>query len=208
MAAVPNSRFKPLTLKQKYLKCLFHIKFRNKNVSWGSNLRVLGELPFFKLPQKGSISLGENVVLNSDIENSNTTLTSRVKFVTGIKGHIHIGNNCDFNGICLVAYDAIEIGSFCQFASNTLISDTDFHPIDTNERLKQMKGEPFSFDSVGKSKIVIGDNVWVGWGCTILKGVSIGNNSIVAAGSLVLKGDYPANSLIAGNPAKVVKTYK
>ena len=58
---------------------------------------------------------------------------------------------------------------------------------------------------VKKEEIKIGDNVWIGWNCTVLKGVQIGKNSVVAAGSVVLRGKYPNNSLIAGNPAKVVK---
>ena len=58
---------------------------------------------------------------------------------------------------------------------------------------------------VKKEEIKIGDNVWIGWNCTVLKGVQIGENSVVAAGSVVLKGIYPNNSLIAGNPAKVIK---
>ena len=98
-----------------------------------------------------------------------------------------------------------KIGRNCQIASSTLISDTDFHPIDSKTRKAQVEGRPFSFDMVKKEEIKIGDNVWIGWNSTILKGVQIGENSVVAAGSVVLKGIYPNNSLIAGNPAKVVK---
>ena len=72
-------------------------------------------------------------------------------------------------------------------------------------REAQVEGRPFSFDMVKKEEIKIGDNVWIGWNCTVLKGVQIGENSVVAAGSVVLRGKYPNNSLIAGNPAKVVK---
>jgi acetyltransferase-like isoleucine patch superfamily enzyme len=55
-------------------------------------------------------------------------------------------------------------------------------------------------------EIIIDDNVWIGWGCIILKGIKIGDNTIIAAGSVVLK-DIPANSLAAGNPAIVKKNY-
>jgi acetyltransferase-like isoleucine patch superfamily enzyme len=203
-----NSRYKPLTLHQKLLQIIFRFSISKKKVQRGINLRILGHLPYFKLPQNGKVILGDNVVLNSDSKNSNTVLTTRVKFVTGYNGIIKIGNNCDLNGICLVAYDHIEIGNYCQFASSSLISDTDFHPVDPELRQLQMRGEPFSFESVGKKEIILGNNVWVGWNCTILKGVVIGDNSIIAAGSVVLQGNYPSNSLIAGNPAKVVKSYK
>lgn len=53
--------------------------------------------------------------------------------------------------------------------------------------------------------IVIGDNVWIGLNAIIPKGTEIGDNCIVSAGTVV-KGKFPANSVITGNPAKVVKT--
>ena len=54
--------------------------------------------------------------------------------------------------------------------------------------------------------IVIGNDVWLGAGVTILKGSNIGDGCIVAAGAVVLRGHYPERSLIAGNPATVVKS--
>ena len=52
----------------------------------------------------------------------------------------------------------------------------------------------------------IGRNVWIGAGATILKGVTIGENSVVAAGAVVTKSVEP-NTIVAGNPAQVVKTF-
>ena len=54
------------------------------------------------------------------------------------------------------------------------------------------------------SKVIIGNNVWIGSGANILPGVSIGDNSIIGAGSVVIK-DIPANSVAVGIPAKVIK---
>lgn len=179
--------------------------FYKKNISTETKLIVLGNMPYFKLPRNGKIKFGNNVVINSDFKNSNTSLTYRCKFVTGYDGFIKIGDNTMMNGTCIVSYLHVELGKNCQIASSTLISDTDFHPIDSLDREAQVEGKPFSFDKVKKDKIKIGDNVWIGWNCTVLKGVQIGDNSVVAAGSVVLKGEYPAYSLIAGNPAKVLK---
>ncbi len=56
--------------------------------------------------------------------------------------------------------------------------------------------------------INIGEGVWIGSGSIILGPCNIGDNCVIGAGSVVLAGDYPANTLIAGNPAKVKKTIK
>ncbi|WP_151802437.1 acyltransferase [Acinetobacter guillouiae] len=182
-------------------------KIYKNHVFFRGEVKILGQLPYFKLPKNGKIFLGNQVVLNSDFKNTNTALTYRCKFVTGYDGIIKIGNNTMLNGVCIVSYKNVEIGDECQIASSTIISDTDFHPVDPILRSKQVKGENFPFSSVGKKEIKIGNNVWIGWNCTILKGVEIGDNSIVAAGSVVLAGSYPNGSLIAGNPAKVIKSY-
>lgn len=203
-----TKRFKKQSLITRIINDIRVSKLRrNHFFECGDNLRILGATPYLKAPSTaaGMVRIGNNVVLNSDSKNSNTNVTTRVKFVLGYEGNIEIGDNCDLNGVCIVSYKSVKNGSFCQFASSTMISDTDFHPVDSKERHRQMSGEPFSFDSVKKKEIIIGDNSWIGWGCIILKGAHIGNNCIVAAGSVVLGKDYPDNSIIAGNPAKVVK---
>lgn len=154
------------------------------------------------------VYFGDNVLLNSDFKNTNTALTFKCKFVTGYEGRIIIGDNTMFNGVCVVSYNKVTIGRDCQIASSTLITDTNFHPVDPEQRLLQVRGEKFNKKSVKSQDVEIGNNVWIGWNCTILKGVNIGSNSIVAAGSVVTSGDYPSNSIIAGNPAVVVKKIK
>lgn len=187
---------------------VFLLKKINKNqVFLDGDIKILGKLPHFKIPKNGKFFFGNQVVLNSDFKNTNTALTYRCKFVTGYDGVIKIGKHTMLNGVCIVSYQKVEIGDECQIASSTIISDTDFHPVDPILRSKQVKGESFPFSSVGKKEIKIGNNVWIGWNCTILKGVEIGDHSIVAAGSVVLAGHYPNGSLIAGNPAKVIKSY-
>lgn len=203
-----TKRFKKQPLGKRLMNFLKVKRLeRNNCLNHGENLAIYGHLPYIKYPvnTKGSITIGNNVILNSDAKNSNTSVMAIVKLSIGYEGSIEIGDNCDINGISIVSYKSVKIGSFCQFASDTVIFDTDFHPVNNEERLKQMKGIPYSHDMVNKREVIIGNNVWIGWGCIILKGARIGNNCIVAAGSVVLGNDYPDNCIIAGNPAKIVK---
>lgn len=186
-------------IRTKFLK----IKFKNQLKTSGA-IRILGKLPVFKLPGNSKITLGEKVVLNSDATRSNTALTFRCTLACGLNGNITIGDNSMLNGVSITAYKSVVIGKNCQIASCTLISDTDFHPIDPDTRVRESMGYKIDHSVVNKKEVFIGDNVWIGWGSIILKGVTIGNNSIIAAGSVVID-DIPANVIAAGNPAKVKK---
>ena len=201
-----TTRFKHRSLLERILNYFKILRIKNSGVILGANTYVMGGVPHIKKPRNGIIQIGDNVIINSDFKNSNSSLTYKCKFTTGYEGKIIVGNNCDLNGTCIMSYDSVTIGNYVQIASSTYISDTDSHPIDNIERLHQMSGEPYSFDSVAKKPIVIGDNSWIGWNVSILKGTKIGKNCIVAAGS-VLTGskEFPDNSIIAGNPARVIK---
>ena len=189
--------------KREKIKNYF-LKRKYNGIKFNGNVRILGELPTFKMYSESKCIIGRNVVFNSNKKTSNTALTNTCHFTIGYTGSLSIGDNTMFNGVSITAYKKVIIGENCQIASNTFIADTDFHPISPIERLKQVKGEKYSFDSVNKKGIVIGDNVWICWGAIILKGTKIGNNSIVGAGSVV-KGNFPENVVIAGNPARIVK---
>ena len=78
------------------------------------------------------------------------------------------------------------------------IFDSDFHPINPIDRLS---------DNYSIKDVTIGDNVWIGNDCKILKGVNIGNNSIISINSVV-KNNIPENCIAAGNPAKVITKIK
>ena len=69
------------------------------------------------------------------------------------------------------------------------------HPLDVEDRIA---GEEYAFP------VTIEDNVWIGGGVSIIGGVTIGKNAVVAAGSVVIR-DVPPDTLVAGNPAKVVR---
>ncbi len=202
---VSKENIRKVSFKEKIKTKLLQWKY-GKQIILKGQLRILGKLPVCKLPGESKIILGNKVVLNSDFVKSNTALTYKCTLVCGLKGEIIIGDNTMLNGVAVTAYEKVVIGKNCQIASCTLIADTDFHPVDPSTREMEVLGHRIDHSKVAKQKVVIGDNVWIGWGSTILKGVNIGNNCIIAAGSVVVT-DIPANSLAAGNPAVVKKTF-
>jgi acetyltransferase-like isoleucine patch superfamily enzyme len=97
-------------------------------------------------------------------------------------------------GVRISAAKSIRIGDNCMFAANVTISDSDWHGIYNRIR-------PFRCTK----SVVIENNVWLGERVIVNKGVTIGENSVVGAGSVVTK-NIPANSVAAGNPARIIKT--
>jgi acetyltransferase-like isoleucine patch superfamily enzyme len=113
------------------------------------------------------------------------------------------------SGSEVLCVNNIVIGNYTTISNNVTIVDNNNHPLNPEDRLF-MRTLPE--DSIYRdwrysenSPIVIGENVWVGINSRINKGVTIGDNAIVAANAVVTK-DVPANSVVAGNPGKIVKT--
>jgi len=96
-------------------------------------------------------------------------------------------------GARIACSDEVTIGDAVMMANGVYITDSDWHGL--YDRIDRA-AEP--------TPVTIGNNVWLGDGAKVLKGVTIGENSVVAAGSVVVK-PVPANVVVAGNPARVVK---
>ncbi len=110
-------------------------------------------------------------------------------------GQIKIGDYCLISpGVRISAARSIHIGDNVMFAANVYVSDSDWHGIYNRIR-------PFRCTK----PVVIENNVWLGESVIVNKGVTIGENSVIGAGSVVTK-NIPANSIAAGNPARVIKS--
>lgn len=134
-------------------------------------------------------------------------------FSVGAEGRCSVGDFTLLNGALVMVEERIEIGSHCLISWNVGIADSDFHPLAPGQRMIDAEAlAPFFKDRPPRPKlttkpVIIRDNVWIGMNATILKGVTIGENSVVAAGSVVTKSVEP-NTVVAGNPAVPIKTFK
>lgn len=141
--------------------------------------------------QHATLWLDENATLKC---NGSFTLYEGACIVVMKNGHIEIGNNTYMNQSLIQCASKIKIGDNCAIAGDVLIQDTDFHPILDENGVEKAYTKP----------ITIGNKVWICTKATILKGITIGDGAIVAAGAVVTK-DVPAYTIVAGNPAKVIK---
>jgi acetyltransferase-like isoleucine patch superfamily enzyme len=96
-------------------------------------------------------------------------------------------------GTRILSSDHVTIGSNTMIAGEVYISDSDWH--DVYDRTSEQDAH---------KPIVLEENVWLGYGVKVCKGVTIGKNSVIGAGSVVAKS-IPANVIAAGNPARVVR---
>lgn len=121
--------------------------------------------------------------------------------------NIIIGDNFYIGKFSIIETDA-EIGNdvlIANFVSLIGRYDHNFHEVGSTIRFsEQIRNVDYSWKGLN-SKIVIGDDVWIGLGSIILSGVKIGEGSIIAAGSVVTK-DVEPYSIYGGNPAKKITT--
>lgn len=156
------------------------------------------------LSQHG-LSLGDHVVIGKDALVSvvgggemtladGVILSDRARVVCKY-GRLTVGSR-SFVGIgsILVARDQISIGADCQIAENVSIRDQD-HRTGTGQALAES-----GYDT---APVTLGDNVWIGAGAIVLKGVTIGDNAVIGAGAVVTK-DVPENTTVVGVPARPV----
>lgn len=107
--------------------------------------------------------------------------------------NIHLGKRVFVNACChFQDHGGVTIGDDCQIGHNVVFATLN-HGLSPQTR-----------KSTYPAPIVLGRNVWVGSNSTILQGVTIGDNAVVAAGAVVTK-DVPANCVIGGVPAKIIK---
>jgi acetyltransferase-like isoleucine patch superfamily enzyme len=193
-------KIKILQLASKIIQKTFSFFIKNnrsKSIECGDNVK-LGKSNIVNKRQSEFISINDNTEL------------IQAEIYCYEKGLISIGRNCWFSlRTQIIACSEIRIGNNVIVARDVYISDTNEHPIDPLVRRKQTQDYMFHnkipnrYESETKP-VKIGNDVWIGERAFILKGVVIGDGAVIAAGSVVTK-DVPSLTIVAGNPAKIVK---
>lgn len=149
------------------------------------------------LPDAGAIRIGEHTHVRGQL------------LTFGHGGRIVLGDYCYLGEDSrLWSAASIDVGDRVLISHNVNIFDNLTHPLSARARHEQFKaiisrGQPVDI-SLGEKPVIIEDDVLIGCMCVILPGVRIGRGAIVGAGSVVTR-DVPGYSIVAGNPATVLR---
>lgn len=151
-----------------------------REVEGGRGLRAERGVRIVRLTDDATVRIGSGVLLAHDVQ-----LHLRDRGAV-----IEIGDGTFVNHRTeLVAHERVRLGRDCLLAWDVLVLDSDSHSVD---------------GAAPSAPVTIGDRVWIGCRATVLKGVTVGGGAVVAAGAVVTR-DVPARTLVAGNPARVVR---
>lgn len=180
---------------------------------WEKNATI-GEM--FELGGLGANIYNESGDRNRIIIGHHTRIAGELRCKS--TGKIEIGNySVVQNHVSIQCLQSVKMGHYSVISEKSVVVDNNNHRIEPEERVKHRirvaPGGP-GYGGLGdgwelseSAPVVIGDVVWVGAGCLILKGITIGEGAIVARNSVVTK-DVPPYTVVAGFPAKVVKELK
>lgn len=176
----------------------YKILMKGMKIKYKKGLLLKG-IPVIFNKKGATMEIGENVVVKSSFLSNLVGLYQRTIIVTRTpEAVIRIGDNVGISGATIYARNRIEIGDNTCIGGNTKLLDNDFHPLETEARNADVK------EKIGCKPIIIGKNCFIGCNALILKGTELGEGCVVGAGAVV-SGRFEAGSVIAGNPAKVIR---
>jgi acetyltransferase-like isoleucine patch superfamily enzyme len=121
---------------------------------------------------------------------------------------IIIGNRTFIGRGLFAIAERLEIGDDVMISWDVTIADHNSHSLKFSERSNDVEMNAFQgvkiWDCIKVAPVIIGNKAWIGFGCSLLKGVTIGEGAIVGANSVVTK-DVPPWTIVAGNPARVIR---
>ena len=167
---------------------------RSIEVGAGSTVRWWG----LRGRSRGSLRIGKESIIRC-----------RVDF-DGHNGRVVVGDRCYIGASHLVCHTGISIGDDVIISWGVTIVDHDSHALDWDRRqddVAQWKRGQKQWDSVAIAPVTIGSKAWIGFGVSVLKGVTVGEGAVLGACAVVTR-DVPPYSVVAGNPARVVRRLK
>lgn len=168
---------------------------RKKAASVGINTSLQGTIDIRRL--------GGRVVVGNDCLVQGTLVTETMTSL------VSIGNNVFVGGSTIIdCVQSIAIADDVLISYGCVISDSDNHSVRYSIRKKDLadwrNGNGHDWDTTITKPVIICKGVWIGTNTIILKGVTIGEGAVIGAGSVVTK-DVPPYTVVAGNPAKVIR---
>lgn len=179
------------------------------NIKYGKSLLLKG-CPFIFNKRGATIQLGNDVSIKSSFISNLVGLYSRTIIVTRTsEAKIVIGDRVGISGATIYARKGVYIGDNTAIGGNCKILDNDFHAIEWEDRNRLMHDSvgPEDNDLIPTKEIRIGKNCFIGCNTIILKGTILGDGCVIGAGAVV-SGIYEDNSVIVGNPGRVIKKLK
>jgi acetyltransferase-like isoleucine patch superfamily enzyme len=149
----------------------------------GTHVRTQGRP---RIENDGQLRIGHRTLLRST--------PVPVELAVGVGATLQIGDAVRVNyGASIAAVASILIGDRVRIGPYAMIVDSDFHEL--HDRQQRPVGRP----------VIIEDDVWIGAKASVLKGVRIGRGAVVGVGAVVTR-DVPAGAIVAGVPARIVRT--
>ncbi|GAB1420990.1 hypothetical protein MASR2M15_11220 [Anaerolineales bacterium] len=174
------------------------LRWRSAGVKIGSGWKCYG-FPLIQRHRDSLLQIGHSANLRSHLRSNPLGPNHAVLLSTRTpQARLRIGDHFGMTGGSIICEESIQIGHRVLVGANVLIMDTDFHPLDPLHRFQ------FPLDCK-TAPVIIGDDVFIGTGAIILKGVTIGHSAVIGAGSVVSRDVAPL-SVVAGNPAKLIKS--
>jgi acetyltransferase-like isoleucine patch superfamily enzyme len=177
-------------INPRYARLLWRYLWRRLLTPAGRRWRSDG--PFFlgrglelKIEPRGEIRFGRFVWIGDG---------TKIRCHEGI---VEIGDKTVMGQECTIsAYQRVRIGSECVIADRAMFIDFDHGMVEVER--------PIRLQGIYKRDVEVGNNVWIGYGACVLRGVSVGDNSVIGTNSVVTK-DVPANAVVGGIPARIIR---
>lgn len=194
-----------MLLRNPFCHIVTQVVMRGNGVVYGS-VSTNG-IPIVTVDRKkgSGIAIGRNLRMNNSNADNCIGFPARCTLTAADGGHIRIADNVGMSQTALCAVGAdITIGEHTLLGGGVKIYSSDFHSLNYHDRRDYKIADK---ENRRCAPVVIGSDCFIGAGCIILKGVTIGDRTIIAAGSVVTKS-IPADCIAGGNPARVIRQIK